>query len=91
MGFSKRKVSSRVSVAHKYDGDALWDYEGWLNLGPDTRRYVSAFPKRKAYRILKVSSMLYLMQCEPPLLHSVFYIYIYIYVCVCVCVCVLFI
>jgi hypothetical protein len=57
MGLPKRKVLSRVSVVHEYDGDALWDYEGWLNLGPDTRRYVSAFPKRKDYRILKFSSI----------------------------------
>jgi len=57
MVFSKIIFLSPVSVAHKYDGDALWAYEGWLNLGQNTRRYVSAFPKRKAYRILKVSSM----------------------------------
>ena len=83
-GFLTKKFSSRVSVAHEYDGDALWDYEGWLNLGPDTRRYISAFSRHKAWRILKVSSTLYLTQCELPLLHSVLRC---VYMCVCVCVC----
>ena len=81
-GFLTKKFSSRVSVAHEYDGDALWDYEGWLNLGPDTRRYISAFSRHKAWRILKVSSTLYLTQCELPLLHSVLRC---VYMCVCVC------
>jgi hypothetical protein len=29
----KKKVLSRVSVVHEYDG--LWDYEGRPNLGPE--------------------------------------------------------
>lgn len=57
MGFSKRKVLSRLSPELQRDGDVLWDCEGWFNLGQEVRRYVSALPQRKAYQILKVSCM----------------------------------
>jgi hypothetical protein len=60
MGFSKRKVLSRLSPESEYDSDVLWDCEGWLNLGQEARRYVNALPQRKAYRILKFSSMYHL-------------------------------